>query len=182
MTANPHDVPVLALDGPSGSGKGAVGVQIAQTLSWNYLDSGALYRIVGLLAEKRGIDLDDTLALAVLAEDMDISMRLPGTGDVQILVEGEDVSEAIRGEVRGQAASRVAAISAVRKGLVNLQRKALVPPGLVADGRDMGSVIFPHAVLKVFLTASVEVRAQRRYKQLIAKGFDVNLPAASYSD
>ena len=176
MTTTQHEIPVLALDGPSGSGKGAVGVEIAQTLSWNYLDSGALYRIVGLLAEKRQIALDDARGLAELARDMDISMPLPGQGEVQILLQGEDVSEEIRGETRGQAASQVAAIPGVRESLITQQRKALRPPGLVADGRDMGSVIFPGALLKVYLTASVEVRAQRRYKQLIAKGFDVTLP------
>jgi len=176
VTATQQDIPVLALDGPSGSGKGAVGVAIAQTLSWNYLDSGALYRIVGLLAEQCRIALDDEPRLAELARDMDISMQIPGKGEVQIILQGKDVSEAIRGEIRGQAASRVAAISGVRESLITQQRKALAPPGLVADGRDMGSVIFPGALLKVFLTASVEVRAQRRYKQLIAKGFDVTLP------
>lgn len=176
MSAAELDTPVLALDGPSGSGKGAVGVQIAQLLSWHYLDSGALYRIVGLLAQRRQISMEDVPKLVMLACDMNISMHLSGDGEVRITVDGEDISEAIRGEIRGQAASRVAAFPAVRESLIVQQRKALKPPGLVADGRDMGSVVFPHALLKVYLTASVEVRAERRYKQLIAKGFDVTLP------
>ncbi len=170
------DVPVLALDGPSGSGKGAVGVKVAETLSWRYLDSGALYRIVGLLAKRQGITLDDTPSLAKLAGDITISMHLPGDGVVQILLDDKEISGAIRGETIGQAASQVAALPEVRESLITLQRAALKPPGLVADGRDMGTVIFPDALLKVYLTASVEVRAQRRYKQLIEKGFDVTLP------
>jgi cytidylate kinase len=163
--------PVITIDGPSGSGKGTVAALVAQRLGWHYLDSGALYRLLGLAAQRSGVDLEAGNALAALATRMQIRME-----SARVLLDGEDVSDAIRTEVAGAAASRVASQAAVREALLTWQREAARPPGLVADGRDMGSVVFPRAVLKVYLTATAEERAQRRYKQLKQKGLDVSLP------
>jgi len=173
--------PVIAIDGPSASGKGAISMRVAQKLGFHLLDSGALYRIVGFMAAKDGIDLDDGPAVAALALSLDIQFE-PGT-DVEpgtrILVNARDLGREIRTEECGEKASRVAALPQVREALVEFQRGFRRWPGLVADGRDMGSNIFPDAQLKVFLTASPEERARRRHKQLKEKGISVNLAALS---
>ncbi|HRP35636.1 MAG TPA: (d)CMP kinase [Gammaproteobacteria bacterium] len=162
--------PVLAVDGPGGAGKGTLCRRVAEQLGWQLLDSGALYRLVAVAAADAGTALDDEPGLAALARDLPV--RFAGE---RVLLGGRDVSAEIRSETCGERASRVAALPAVRTALVGLQRSFRRPPGLVADGRDMGTVIFPDAELKVFLTASAEERAMRRYKQLKEKGFDVNL-------
>jgi cytidylate kinase len=170
-------VPVLTLDGPSGSGKGTIARAVADRLGWHLLDSGALYRAVGYAATQAGMDLNDDAALARCAEAVDIGFRDPGDGgETRVLVNGLDATDALRTETAGTAASAIAAIPAVRKALVARQLAFRKPPGLVADGRDMGTVIFPDAAHKVFLTASAEERAQRRYKQLKEKGLEVTLP------
>ena len=168
--------PVLTIDGPSGTGKGTLGLALARELGWDFLDSGALYRLVGFLALKRGVPLDAATALQQLAASLPVEFRPEPDGTV-ILLEGEVVTEAIRNEVIGDAASRVAAWPEVRAALLDRQREMRRLPGLVADGRDMGTVVFPDAPLKIFLTASPEARAERRYKQLKGKGNDVSLPA-----
>jgi cytidylate kinase len=176
---NPADAaPVLALDGPSGSGKGTVSRRLARILGWHLLDSGALYRLVALSAHREGINLEDETALAGLAESMVIAF---GTdpGEEKVNLNGKDVTAEIRAETMSAGASRVAALPAVRRALLRRQRGFARPPGLVADGRDMGTVVFPEAVLKVFLTATPRERAKRRYKQLIEKGIDVSLAALS---
>jgi len=165
-------VPVIAIDGPSGSGKGTIAKLVAQRLGWHYLDSGALYRALGLAVDRHGIDPADPAAVADLARRLDL--RFDGE---RIWLDGEDVSAAIRSEAAGNQASRVAAIPEVRAALLQWQRDYARPPGLVADGRDMGSVVFPRAPLRIFLDASPEERAQRRYNQLKEKGMDVSLPA-----
>ena len=157
--------PVIAIDGPSASGKGTVAARVAAALGWHYLDSGALYRLVALSALRSRTDLDDEAALARLAASMDVAFA---EGSVRLA--GEEVAAAMRTEEVGIAASRVAARPAVRQALLTLQRAFRRSPGLVADGRDMGSIVFPDAPLKVFLTAAVETRAERRYKQLKEKG------------
>lgn len=164
--------PVITIDGPSGTGKGTVTALVAQRLGWHTLDSGALYRVLGLAAEGRGVAFDDADGLAALAA----SLPLAFVGD-RVLLDGTDVSDAIRTETAGMAASRVAAFPGVRAALLDWQRRMARAPGLVADGRDMGTVVFPDAGLKIFLDASPEVRAERRYKQLKEKGLDVNLAA-----
>lgn len=163
--------PVVTIDGPSGTGKGTIADLVAQRLGWNCLDSGALYRVLGLAAQRRGLDLGEPEALSRLASALEVGFR-----DGRVLLDGEDVSDAIRSEAAGDAASRVAAHGAVRESLLAWQREAAGLPGLVADGRDMGTVVFPDASLKIFLTASAEERAKRRYKQLKDKGLDVSLP------
>lgn len=171
-------IPIITIDGPGGAGKGAISSQVAASLGWALLDSGALYRLVGLDAVRNGVDLDDEPGLANLARDLDIEF-VAGDSEVRVLLEKQDVTGEIRTETAGLAASRVAAKPAVRAALIDRQRKFRRLPGLVADGRDMGSVVFPDAALKIFLTASVEERAQRRYKQLKDKGIDVSLSALS---
>jgi CMP/dCMP kinase len=165
-------VPVIAIDGPSASGKGTIAKRVAEALAYNYLESGALYRLVALLALRQGVQ--DEAMLAEAAEQMDVLFQ----GD-EILLEDQDVSQHVRHEAVGNRASEVARMPAVRKALLKRQRLFRQPPGLVADGRDMGTVVFPDASLKVFLTASPEVRAERRYKQLIEKGISANLRALS---
>jgi|SRR5581483_1710620 len=169
-------IPVVAIDGPSGSGKGTVGLQLAARLGWHFLDSGALYRLVGLAARRAGVDFGNDRGLAAIGEQLDVEFQPRPDGSVAVLLGGEDVSDVLRTEESGDAASRVAAIPAVRQALLHKQHALRRPPGLVADGRDMGTTVFPDAIVKVFLTASAEVRANRRYKQLKGKGFDVNLP------
>jgi CMP/dCMP kinase len=157
--------PVVAIDGPTASGKGTVAQRVAETLGFHYLDSGALYRLAALAAARRGIPLEDELRVAAIARALAIRF----VGD-RVWLEGEDVTDEIRTEVAGQNASKVASLPAVRDALMARQRAFAEAPGLVADGRDMGSVVFPEAALKVFLTATVEARAQRRLNQLIQKG------------
>ena len=166
---------MLAVDGPSGSGKGTIGQILASRLGWHFLDSGALYRLVGLAARQQGIAVDDAAGLAQLARAMNIHFVPHQDGPPGVALEGQDVSDILRTEESGAAASQVAALPEVRKALLHKQHALRRPPGLVADGRDMGTAVFPDALLKVFLTASAEVRAERRYKQLKGKGFDVNL-------
>jgi len=158
-------VPVIAIDGPSASGKGTVAAKVAEALGWRYLDSGALYRLATLAALRAGADLDDEEALAQLARDMKVEFR-----GARAWLDGRDVTEDLRTEEVSAVASRVAARPKVRQALLARQRSFRAPPGLVADGRDMGSVVFPDAPLKVYLTAGVETRADRRYKQLMEKG------------
>ena len=159
------DVPVIAIDGPSASGKGTVAEKVAAALGFRYLDSGALYRLVTVAALGAAADLADEAALTRIAEKMAIDFR-----DGKAWLEGRDVTAELRSEPVGVAASRIAAYPAVRRALLARQRGFRVPPGLVADGRDMGSVVFPDAPLKVYLTADVAARAERRYKQLMEKG------------
>ena len=164
--------PVIAIDGPSASGKGTVAQKVAQRLGFHYLDSGALYRLVALEALRTRVGLDDDIGLARLAGALDADFK----GD-EIIMNQEFVTDSIRSEQVSAAASRVAALGAVRQALIARQRGFRRPPGLVADGRDMGSVIFPDSVLKIYLTADPEERARRRYKQLIEKGMDANITA-----
>lgn len=172
-------IPVLALDGPSGSGKGTIARNVARELGWHLLDSGALYRLTGLAVERAGVDFDDEPAIAAAAAGLDVRFAADETGDEQVWLAGEDVTARLRTEETGRLASRVAAVPGVRAALLDLQRGFLKSPGLVADGRDMGTHVFPNAPVKVFLTASPEERARRRYKQLKDKGIGVNLAALS---
>ena len=175
MSGPDSTAPVLAVDGPSGSGKGTICRQVAEWMGWRLLDSGALYRLTAVAAGKHGVDLDDGTGLARLAGELDVEFGTDADGGERVWLEGRDVTGEIRTETCGNAASKLAAIPRVRAALVGLQHRFRRPPGLVADGRDMGTVIFPEATAKVFLTASPEARAERRYKQLIEKGFDANL-------
>jgi len=168
------DVPVIAIDGPGGSGKGTITTRLANHLGWHFLDSGALYRLTALAVMKNQLSVKDETALGQLAANLDIRFETSGTSVVALLDE-EDVSGRLRGEDTGVMASKIAAIPAVRAALAERQRRFRQHPGLVADGRDMGTVIFPDAKLKIFLTASAEIRAERRYKQLKDKGENVNL-------
>lgn len=163
-------IPVITLDGPSASGKGTVAARVARALGFHYLDSGAIYRVTALAAQRAGIPLDDEAALAEMAR----GLRLAFDGS-DCYLDGEALGDRIRSEEAGAAASRIAALPALRAALLELQRSFRQTPGLVTDGRDMGTVVFPDARLKVYLTASVEERAQRRYKQLIEKGLPANL-------
>lgn len=165
-------VPVIAIDGPSGSGKGTVAQILARELGWHFLDSGAIYRILAYAAQRRGVPLDAAEALADLGRHLPVVFS---PIDAKIAFEGIDIKNEIRTEAAGNAASQVAAIPAVREALLARQRAFRESPGLVADGRDMGTVVFPDAALKIFLTASPEERARRRYNQLIEKGLDANL-------
>ena len=172
-------VPVIAIDGPSGSGKGTIAHRVAQALGWHLLDSGALYRLVALSAEKANVPLDDECRLAVLASALDVRFDSNEDGSERIWLANEDVTGRIRTEETGAGASTVAQIPAVRAALLERQRAFQQPPGLVADGRDMGTHVFSDAALKIFLTASAEERARRRHKQLKDKGMDVSLAALS---
>lgn len=169
-----NQAPVITIDGPSGAGKGTVSQLVAEKLGWHLLDSGALYRLLALAASHHGIEPDDVEALKVLAEHLDIQFQQSEEGKVEIILEGEVVTQAIRTEIVGNQASKLAAIPDVREGLLLRQRAFAQTPGLVADGRDMGTVVFPEASIKVFLTASPEERAQRRLLQLEQKGESVN--------
>ncbi|MCP4594958.1 (d)CMP kinase [Neptuniibacter sp.] len=170
-------VPVITVDGPSGSGKGTICQLLARELDWELLDSGALYRLVGLAARHHGVDLDDEDALVVLAAHLDVQFVAREDDTVQIILEGEEVTDAIRTEAVGKDASIVAAIPSVRDALLERQRAFAEMPGLIADGRDMGTVVFPAAALKIYLDASAEERAVRRYNQLINKGLGASLQA-----
>ncbi len=168
--------PVVTVDGPSGTGKGTVALWLARTLGWHFLDSGALYRVLAHDASRRGVALDDESRVAALARALPVSF-IEGDGEPRVLLDDRDVTAAIRTEDCGAAASVVAALPAVREALLARQRAFRQPPGLVADGRDMGTVVFSDAAFKLFLTASAEARADRRHKQLKGKGIDVNLAA-----
>lgn len=167
---NTHCVPVITIDGPTASGKGTIASKVAERLGWETLDSGALYRLTALGVLRSGCNADDAAGVAEVARGLDVVFRAE-----RILFDGEDVAGAIRAENIGNLASRIAAYPAVREALLQRQRDFRRPPGLVADGRDMGTVVFPDAALKIFLVAAVEARAERRYKQLKGKGFSVNL-------
>ncbi len=173
--------PVLAIDGPSGSGKGTISRQVAEALGWHLLDSGALYRLAALAAARRDKAHAPAVELARISGGLNVRFGSDRQGGERIWLDGEEVTAAIRTEDCGREASRIAALPEVREALVGLQRDFRRPPGLVADGRDMGTRIFPDAFLKVFLTASPEERARRRHKQLKDKGIDVSLPALSRS-
>ena len=172
-------VPVLTIDGPSGSGKGTVSRAAARSLGWALLDSGALYRLVALAGRQAGVGLDDGPGLARLAQGLDLKFGSDAAGEEVIWLDGKEVTRAIRTEEAGNDASKVASLPVVREALLERQRRFVVPPGLVADGRDMGTVVFPHAEVKIFLTASAAERAARRYKQLKEKGVAATLAALS---
>jgi len=172
-------VPVIAIDGPSGSGKGTIARRVATALGFRLLDSGALYRLVALAAARESVDLEDEEGLARLAAKLPVRFGMDSAGGETVHLGDDEVSRAIRSEDCGRRASAVAALPAVREALLGLQREFRHAPGLVADGRDMGTQVFPDAGLKVFLTASPEERARRRHKQLIDKGVDVSLAALS---
>ena len=172
-------IPVIAIDGPSGSGKGTIARRVADALGWHLLDSGALYRLVALAAGRKGVSLDDPDGVAEVARTLEVRFDSDEVGSELIILEREDVTLEVRTEEAGAGASRVAAIPAVRQALLERQRAFQRAPGLVADGRDMGSHVFPEAKLKIFLTASAEERARRRHKQLKDKGLDVSLAALS---
>ncbi len=165
---------VIAIDGPSGSGKGSLAQAVARELGFHLLDSGAIYRLLALKAMREDVDLDDEAQLVALLDDFDIRFE-PGDELTIPFLDNQDVSTELRQEATGDAASRVARHAGVRQGLIELQRSFFRPPGLVADGRDMGTVVFPKARFKFFLYASVEIRAQRRYKQLINMGLSANI-------
>ena len=163
-------IPIIAIDGPSASGKGTVAKLVAKKLSFHYLDSGSIYRTIGYAAHMQNIPLNNEALLLKVLENIDLSFK-----NDQILLDGKDISEAIRTEKSGQGASEVAVHKALREAILGFQRNFEKSPGLVAEGRDMTSVVFPHAEIKIFLTASVQIRAERRYKQLISIGNPVNI-------
>ncbi len=172
--------PVITVDGPSGTGKGTICLRLAMLLRWHFLDSGVLYRTLALTALRNGHGLENTPELGRLAEHLDIRFRPDSTGThVAIWIGDDEVTSSIRTEECGNAASKIAVYPAVRAGLLSLQRAFRQSPGLIADGRDMGTVVFPDATLKIFLTASADERAKRRYKQLKEQGFSVNLARLS---
>ena len=168
---------IITVDGPSGSGKGTVSRMIADTLSFNYLDSGALYRLLTIAASRRKVDTHDVSGLSMLAEHMDIRFITSADGQFKAVLEEEDVTAEMRTEDTGVRASKIAAYNEVRGALLKRQRSFACGKGLIADGRDMGTVVFPEADLKIYLTASIDERANRRYKELIEKGEDVSLRA-----
>jgi len=157
--------PVICIDGPSGAGKGTLSQSLATQLGWHLLDSGALYRVVGFASQQKGVPLEDESAVAAVARELDVAFQ-PSDVGVLVLLEGQNVTSAVRSEEGGRGASIVAALPEVRTALLSRQQKMARPPGLIADGRDMGTVVFPDAELKLFLTASPEARAQRRFHQL----------------
>ena len=173
---NENNVPVITVDGPGGSGKGTLSGMLAARLGWHLLDSGALYRLLAFAAQNHGVDLTNEEMLTSLAAHLDVQfIAAKDGGEQRIILEGEDVSRDIRTEVIGAGASRVAALPAVRQALLARQQAFRELPGLIADGRDMGTVVFPDAQLKIFLTASPEIRAERRYRQLLEKGETASL-------
>lgn len=170
------DIPVITVDGPSGTGKGTICSYLADWLHWHFLDSGALYRVLALAAEKHHIANDDEVALGRLAGDLNVEFKVAEAGSlVEVVLDGQVVTDKIRTETCGNAASLIAPIASVRQALLARQRAFHQAPGLIADGRDMGTVVFPEATLKIYLTASAEERAKRRYKQLKEKGISANL-------
>lgn len=176
QSVSDNTVPVVTVDGPGGSGKGTVTQMLARRLGWHLLDSGALYRLTALAALRKGVALDDEAGLVNVAYGLNVTFEPTREGEpVRVILEGEDVTRDIRTEQTGDGASRVAVIQSVRDALLQRQRDFRKAPGLVADGRDMGTVVFPDAPVKVFLTASAEERAQRRYLQLKEAGVDVNI-------
>ena len=170
-----ESIPVITIDGPSGAGKGTVARIVAEQLGWHLLDSGAIYRVLAVAAQHHNIGVDDEDSLLPVAAHLDVQFQICSEGEGKVILEGEDVSNAIRTEEIGALASKVAAFPRVREALLRRQRAFKVAPGLVADGRDMGTVVFTQAPVKVFLTASAEERAQRRFNQLNEKGFDVKI-------
>lgn len=171
-----NSIPVVTVDGPGGSGKGTVTQMLARRLGWHLLDSGALYRLTALAARRQGVDLADEAGLVNVASGLNVSFEPTPAGEpVRVILDGDDVTREIRTEETGDGASRVAVIQAVREALLQRQRDFRKAPGLVADGRDMGTVVFPDAPVKVFLTASAEERARRRYLQLKDAGVNVNI-------
>jgi cytidylate kinase len=172
-----NNVKIITIDGPSGAGKGTVSRILAKQLGFHYLDSGALYRLLGLVAMRHGLEISINADLTKLAENMDVRFQAKDNGQNIVLLEGEDVTDELRTEETGALASRVAENPMVRSALLLRQQQFAKPPGLVADGRDMGTKVFPEAQLKIFLTASIEERAKRRYKQLLERGENVKLRA-----
>lgn len=170
-----EQVPVITIDGPSGAGKGTVARLVAEHLGWQLLDSGAIYRVLAVATQHHGLSVDDEEPLIPIAAHLDVQFTISKDGDSQVILEGENVSKSIRTEEIGAVASKIAAFPRVREALLRRQRAFKVLPGLVADGRDMGTVVFKDAAVKVFLTASAEERAERRFNQLKGKGFDVNI-------
>ena len=170
------DIPVVTIDGPSGVGKGTISLRVAEQTGWHILDSGSLYRLTAIKAQKSDISPENESKIAEIARNLSVDYQQQGDS-LQVLLDGHAVGDAIRTEETGNLASQIAAIPAVREALLQRQRDFARPPGLVADGRDMGTVVFPDAGVKIFLTASAEERAKRRYKQLIEKGIDANLHA-----
>jgi len=172
-------IPVIAIDGPSGSGKGTIARRVAEALGFHLLDSGALYRLTAISASKDGVELTDAEAVAGIARGLNVRFDSFDDGSERIWLDDEDVTREVRKESTGAGASTVAALAAVREALLERQRAFERAPGLVADGRDMGTHVFPSALVKIFLTASAEERARRRHKQLKDKGMDVSLAALS---
>ncbi|MBE1301089.1 MAG: (d)CMP kinase [Alteromonadaceae bacterium] len=170
-----QQIPVITIDGPSGAGKGTISLKLAQKLGWHFLDSGAIYRVLAVATLHHGIDAEDEDAIVPLAAGLDVNFEVNAAGDSFIILEGEDVTDSIRTEEVGATASKVASLPKVREALLRRQRAFQEAPGLVADGRDMGTVVFPDAPAKIFLTASAEERAARRHKQLQEKGHDVSI-------
>ncbi len=168
--------PVVTVDGPSGAGKGTICQLLAERLGWHLLDSGAIYRVLALAAIHHNVELENEEALSLMAAHLDVQFLVGGEGEaIKVVLEGEDVTSEIRTQECSNAASKVAAFPRVREALLRRQRAFSIAPGLIADGRDMGTVVFPSAAAKIYLTASAEERAQRRYNQLQDKGFDVNI-------
>ena len=170
-----NTVQVITVDGPSGVGKGTISHLLATYFDFHFLDSGALYRLTALAAQRHGIDYANEVVVAEIAAKLDVSFLPSDSGELKVILENQDVTSDIRTEIAGNNASRVAVLPAVRAALLQRQRDFALPPGLIADGRDMGTTVFPQARVKLFLTASAEVRAERRYKQLKDKGLDANL-------